>query len=593
MDVAALVRRYEPVIRYTAGELFFPMDVADYVGQAALWTRRPGSDRRDCAVGHGSLDLAQLCALSTQAEPGTEFELRYVADPLTRTELRKWRRHPDRPKFRGSSRFVAVGLFGRIIDALFRLSLIVRGSVPGGVTAALHRQYRESAGAQRFPYYAHVSSSGGYLVLQYWFFYAMNDWRSTFSGVNDHEADWEQVTIYLAPSGESSGEDYRVAWIAFSSHDETGDDLRRRYDDPDISWIDGTHPVVNAGAGSHSGAYLAGEYLVHVEPPALRRVFLAVQRVASVLLPWTQRTGAGHVGLPYIDYKRGDGKQIGPGTPNDWTMTLIDANTPWVRDFRGLWGLDTRDPFGGERAPAGPRYERDGTIRPSWSDPVAWAGLDKVPATPEQRAKSITARLHTLDEQIQALSAGIDENDERARQLQAGLTVLPAGPGSSTGAELADCELRLATQRAQRRAATVERELLLAGRGRPQIADPHAHLRRRALPDVAPRRPPGLLLRLWTEVSLAALLVILGLTLILDRTNLWIALAIATVIVSAVEALLRRRLALFLLGAAAIVVLIGTVILLFHNLRSGLGVLCLVAALMVLTANLRSYLARR
>jgi hypothetical protein len=28
----------------------------------------------------------------------------------------------------------------------------------------------------------------GYLILQYWLFYAMNDWRSTFGGVNDHEA---------------------------------------------------------------------------------------------------------------------------------------------------------------------------------------------------------------------------------------------------------------------------------------------------------------------------------------------------------------------------------------------------------------------
>ena len=24
----------------------------------------------------------------------------------------------------------------------------------------------------------------------------MNDWRSTFGGVNDHEADWEQVTVF-------------------------------------------------------------------------------------------------------------------------------------------------------------------------------------------------------------------------------------------------------------------------------------------------------------------------------------------------------------------------------------------------------------
>ena len=41
--------------------------------------------------------------------------------------------------------------------------------------------------------------SGGYTVLQYWYFYPFNDWRSTFYGVNDHEADWETISVYLVP----------------------------------------------------------------------------------------------------------------------------------------------------------------------------------------------------------------------------------------------------------------------------------------------------------------------------------------------------------------------------------------------------------
>jgi hypothetical protein len=84
----------------------------------------------------------------------------------------------------------------------------------------------------------------------------MNDWRSTFGGVNDHEGDWEQVTLFLTES--DAAEKPELAWVAFSAHDEVGDDLRRRVDDPDVHLIDGTHPVVNAGAGSHSGAYLPG-----------------------------------------------------------------------------------------------------------------------------------------------------------------------------------------------------------------------------------------------------------------------------------------------------------------------------------------------
>ena len=34
-------------------------------------------------------------------------------------------------------------------------------------------------------------------VLQYWFFFCYNSWRSGFHGVNDHESDWEMVTLYL------------------------------------------------------------------------------------------------------------------------------------------------------------------------------------------------------------------------------------------------------------------------------------------------------------------------------------------------------------------------------------------------------------
>ena len=44
--------------------------------------------------------------------------------------------------------------------------------------------------------------TGGYTVLQYWYFYPFNDWRSTFYGVNDHEADWETISVYLVPDGD-------------------------------------------------------------------------------------------------------------------------------------------------------------------------------------------------------------------------------------------------------------------------------------------------------------------------------------------------------------------------------------------------------
>ncbi len=60
-------------------------------------------------------------------------------------------------------------------------------------------------------------------------------------------------------------------WIACAAHDYTGDDLRRRWDDP-LLVKEGDHPVLHAGAGSHASYFERGEYLTIVPLPALRGV---------------------------------------------------------------------------------------------------------------------------------------------------------------------------------------------------------------------------------------------------------------------------------------------------------------------------------
>ena len=566
VDALALVRRFEPVMRYTAGELFLPMSVEAYVAQAALWETRPGNgDSATVMVDHGHLDLDELCARA-RARPDERLELRYAPRAMSRAELRSWRRDPERPRLKAATRFVAVGLIGRVVDALVRLSLTLRGRVPGGLTAAVHARYRGSRAAQESPYYAHVSVDGGYVVVQYWMFYAMNDWRSSFAGVNDHEGDWEQVTVFLVrddslsePCADGTG-GLRAAWVAFSSHDEVGADLRRRYDDPDLSWVDGTHPVVHAGAGSHSGAYLPGDYLVRVEPDSWQRLFDAVAGLRGLLFPWTRGHPRVGLGIPYVDYKRGDGIHVGPGTARPWTPVLIDSSTPWVRDYRGLWGLDTDDKFGGERAPAGPRYERRGTIRDSWADPVAWAGLDTVPPTPAAAAKVGAERRDELDRWRDELDRDITAQQEITRRLVSGL---PRGADSpsrkaAAGPELAEHMRRLDELRETRRSVMVQREHLLQ-RDLPPVPV-HAHLHRRAVPIRTATGPqPGLLLRFWTEASISILLAVLGIALLNNRAPAAEVIVIALLIVTAVEAALRRRLRFLVLGVgivAAIVVAI-------------------------------------
>ena len=69
-------------------------------------------------------------------------------------------------------------------------------------------------------YYGRVLRQGGWIVLHYLFFYAMNNWRSGFHGTNDHEADWEQVFVYLYEPGD--GGPPVPWWVAYASHDFRG-----------------------------------------------------------------------------------------------------------------------------------------------------------------------------------------------------------------------------------------------------------------------------------------------------------------------------------------------------------------------------------
>jgi len=614
VDPLALVRRYEPVLRYTAGELFFPMPIEDYVRESALWASavdgRSGA-RPALVVDHGDLTVDRLCAEGRQ-RTGAPLELRFVAGGLNRRELRAWRRDPDRPGFRTSARLAAVGLLGRIIEALFRLSLLIRGRVPAGLTAAIHVAYRKSPGYATHPYYARITDDGGYTIIQYWFFYAMNDWRTTFAGVNDHEGDWESITVYLAPvdptddpapaaadASRSDGSDFlSPAWVAFAAHEVQGPDLRRRPDDPDVTWVDRTHPVAHIGAGSHAAAPLAGEYLVRIEHPWLARISTAAATVRDATFPWRRGRPRLGFGIPYIDYKRGDGRVIGPGSDHPWTPVIIDDTTAWVRDFRGLWGLDTEDPFGGERAPGGPRYERSQQIRASWGDPVSWAGLDTVPATPAEAERAGDERSAELDQTIRDLDAELQQEQGALRRVATGVDAMTDGQGRaakvSARSDLAAREERLTSLRARRRSLMVEHESLAARRsGTATVTSPHAHLRHRSLPEEGRALAAGTILRVWTSASLSLLLALFGVALVLDLGSIFRVLLATVLLVLVVDALLRRRILTLLLSGAVIVAIAAVLVLFVVNWRFGVGGLAILASLAVGLANIRVLLARR
>jgi hypothetical protein len=469
-----LLRAHEPVVRLTQGEYFIPVSVERYVARAALWS---GSDAGAVLeVEAGELDLGSLAARS-RVHQGLGRSLSGV---VTGEKTRRVRLGASErpPRLRGGGRLAAVGLLARAVDGLNRASLVFRGSVPGGSAARSFALQQRYLAPERPTYYGRVVRDGDWIICQYWFFYAFNNWRSAFGGVNEHEADWEQVTVYLDGTGEVDADGLPVPrWVVFSAHDETGDDLRRRWDDPDLTVLEGRRPVVFAGAGSHSGSYLRGDYLITIPTPTLGGLVRFLRALGRFIAPWARDERDGGVGIPYIDYARGDGRAVGSaGDP--WTPVLIDDDTPWVRDFRGLWGHDTRDRLGGERGPAGPRYERDGSVRQSWADPIGWAGLAKVAPNPSVEAALLAVRSEQLVERL----AGLDEEIDR-RRLDLETAAAGLSPASPEVRALADEEARVLDLRMSATQLRDEHSRISDSLSEPLARpEPHEHLGHRRLP---------------------------------------------------------------------------------------------------------------
>ena len=564
-----LLRAYEPVIRYTNGELFFPTAVEPYLAECDLLVGTSEGHTR-LLVERGGLDTTILGEQT--APPGETLFLRLVQEPLGGVALAQWSRRPGRPIFRAPGRLARVGLFARLIDAGFNASLLLRGKVPGGTAAAASVKYEAARAADpRYVYHGRVVRRDGWIVLHYLYFYFMNDWRSTFDGANDHEADLEQAFVVLedAPGGP------RPVWFGCAAHDYSGDDLRRRWDDPYIRLV-GDHPVIHAGAGSHAAYFEPGEYITTVPLPAMRGI--------NGLLEWarhfwrdTLRQGdpgdlaarvSAALSIPFIDYARGDGFAIGPDQAAEWTVVEVDDSIPWVDGYRGLWGLDTRDRFAGERAPAGLKYTRTGSIRPSWNDPIGFLGLDKV-APPSRAIEAVDGRIvvldaeaATVDDEIAKATDGLTGLDQAARALAADGSFEKAY--HARAAEVAAREGDLARLRARRAEIGDEREALLRRRGRIEggdRGDPRSHLHHASHPQVQGDQQYGRIVEFWSAISVG--LGIIALVVLRYFTNLpsWAVVLLAVGGYIILEAAFRRRLIDLLLRITLFMALVGGVVL--------------------------------
>ncbi|QVQ52926.1 hypothetical protein J4H86_03660 [Spiractinospora alimapuensis] len=556
-----LLRAYEPVLSYTKGELFFPTDIDSYVAACSLWKSKPGTPEEE-VVPAGELTVERLAAAEREW-PGHDLHLRFVQEDSLAEEARRFRK-TSRPVIPRSGRLAAVGVLGRIVDVLMRLSLLIRGAVPGGVAAAAATRYRERLATERSTYYGRVTRDGGYIALQYWFFYVMNDWRSTFGGVNDHEADWEKVVVYLLDHGDGPAE---PVWVGASSHEYTGDDLRRSWNDPDLR-REGDHPVLYPGAGSHSNQLEPGDYLIQVDPAFLSGVVRAWRRMVERMLPTSSASVLHGIGIPFVDYARGDGVRIGPGTGQEWERVVIDDQLSWVVGYRGLWGRDTRDWFEGERAPSGPRYERDGTVRRSWIDPLSWVGLHKVPPGSDAARGYLEAHLSDLDGRIGELDQEIDAKREEVRRLSVAATVLRRNAHTRLRAKSHDeridaDESELARAYRERGLASQEASSLRAAleRGDSLAEDLRQHLRSPHRPYATGEQRPTRFLHVWAALSTTLLLVALASVFVFSMPWSQRLLAAAGVVLlfAAVDAIARGRFRSFMVGLMVVVAVVGVI----------------------------------
>jgi hypothetical protein len=571
VDDLTLLRKYEPVVRFSHGELFFPCAVDEYLNGCSLWRRDPKGNEEQ-VVAAGALS-AQVLARYSEVPANHTLYLRFINAPLEPLEFQRWLLRSDKPIFRAPGRLARVGLLSRVLDSLFTLSLVVRGTVPGGTAAAAEIRYRQiSAVDPRRVYYGRVIREGGYLVLHYLFFYVMNNWRSGFYGVNDHEADWEQVFIYLSQEAKSEPV---PRWVACATHESGGDDFRRRWDDPDLHKVQDNHPVIYAGAGSHASYFLPGEYLMGIEPNFFRPVKNGLRALRRF---WVEQLGQGRndqVGeamgamlrVPFIDYARGDGLAIGPGQNQVWSPIVLTPELGWVEQYRGLWGLDTRDPFGGERAPAGPKFNRDGSVRTTWYDPLGWAGLDKVTPAPLVPAH-LRQHIATLSQERETIGQLLAQKREAVRRLALEVQALQATAyggylGKNQQKKLDEAQQELQTLYAQ---YTTLNETCLASQAYLEKieagdwGDPQAHLRQA----IRPQPPVGRQVRLrewWGAVSAGLLLAALTLLLLFapEQWFLWTIL-IGTVFVT-IEATVHGRLANLLLNVTIVLAVITSIIL--------------------------------
>jgi len=186
-----------------------------------------------------------------------------------------------------------------------------------------YKQNRESFGDK---IYVHVTSEAGYIVVQYWFFYAFNP-----GTLNQHQADWEMIEIVLDYSTETP------QYAVYSQH-HAGE----RAEWKDVEKVDETHPRVYVALGSHASYFRPYQGKLGTESDIVGNAYTLKPEDLEIV------------------YLGENGMGNHPSS-QDWL------------EFGGRWGnWDRRiDAYIGSAGPSGPGHEENAE---KWLNPVSWGG---------------------------------------------------------------------------------------------------------------------------------------------------------------------------------------------------------------------------
>ena len=210
-----LLLQYAPILYFHEDEEYYPMNVESFIEDSGLWSTKGIKDT--LLLYEEELTVAEFTDI-VENEDTADYYLAY-SDPDNAKSI-------DLDEARAK--------YTNAIESGRATSTVYVHKMTDGYTDS----------------FGNVHS---FIVLQYWFFYAMNNWKEV-GGRNNHEGDWESVFVFL------DAETEEPEYVAYSSHVNDGDpdvidfqydSVRRKWSGSDVE-KDGIQGVNFVSLGSHA-----------------------------------------------------------------------------------------------------------------------------------------------------------------------------------------------------------------------------------------------------------------------------------------------------------------------------------------------------